>query len=59
MGIFTLGKVLSYVSSDFLMRKIKGTYFSPNIYDGKYIYTSNIIFEYIDNHKGEYMGMFM
>ena len=33
--------------------------FAPNIYGGKYIYTSNIIFACVDNHKGKYMGMFM
>ena len=46
-------------SNYLLVRKIKGTHFSPNIYGRKYIYPSNIIFAYVDNHKGKYMGMFM
>ena len=59
MVVFTLGKVLSCGSSDLLVHKIKGAHLSPNIFGGKYIYTSNTIFAYVDNEKGKYMGMLM
>ena len=52
MGIFTLGKVPYCQSSDLLMRKKRAHIFAPNIYGGKYIYPSNIIFAYVDNQNG-------
>ena len=33
--------------------------FAPNIHGGKYIYPSNIISAYVDNHKVKYMNAYL